>query len=432
MTAGISLVDPVVYYLTAGISLVDPALYSLTDGISLIDPAVSIVPYIPVEDQEVVMEDQEVVIEEQDEVMEDQPQPVQVSEDTSTHYANNYELKDKEDAKKWARSQGLEKMCIIVQNKQVIFNSFQMVCKCSGKYESHWKKDSEYKPKTARKKGVYNTKNTGCPFKLKFKFNDDKKMWYMEKVISGYHNHPIPESLINHPYSARLNPLEKDLVRVLSKRRTRPIDILSGVKVLNPSNSSSLATIYNEREKNRKESWEERLLMQQLLFLFEEAKYSIAYEKNEEKEVEYLFIANPECVQLERCFHQILFMYCTYKTNKYNMPILNFVGKTSTKSTFTVVFCFLKDETKESYMWELKKMKLLYQEGYTPRVLITDKEQALMWAIPRVFLYARHHLCTFHIWNNVQTNCKRFIWPEKKTKIERIKNLPLEIQQEDK
>ncbi|XP_026459391.1 uncharacterized protein LOC113360055 [Papaver somniferum] len=208
------------------------------------------------------MEDQEVVIGEQEVVMEDQPPPVQVSEDTSAHYANNYEWKDKKDAKLWARSQVLKKMCIIVQNKQVTNKSFQMVRECSEKYEIHWKKGSEYKPKTARKKGVYNTKKTGCHFKLKFKFNDDKKVWYMEKVVSGYHNHLIPESLINHPYSARLNPLEKDLVRVLSKRRTRRIDILSGFKVLNPQNSSSLETIYNEREKFRKESWEERVLMQ--------------------------------------------------------------------------------------------------------------------------------------------------------------------------
>ncbi|XP_026436624.1 uncharacterized protein LOC113334626 [Papaver somniferum] len=305
------------------------------------------------------MKNQEVVIE-------DQPPPVQVSEDTSAHYANNFEWKHKKDAKKWAQEQGLKKMCIIVQNKQVTPTSFQMVCECSEKYERHWKKGSEYKPKTTRKRGRYNTKKCGCPFKLKFKFNDDKKVWYMEKVVSGYHTHPIPKSLINHPYSARLNTLEKELVRVLSKRRTRPIDILSGVKVLNPSNSSSLATIYNEREKFRIELWQDRVLMQQLLFLFEEAKYSTAHDTNDEGEVEYLFIANPECVELTRYFHQIIFMDCTYKTNKYNMPILDFIGQTSTKSTSTVTFCFLKDESKESYEWALQKVQLLYQEGYTP------------------------------------------------------------------
>ncbi|XP_026398817.1 uncharacterized protein LOC113294648 [Papaver somniferum] len=364
--------------------------------------------------------------------MEDQPPSVQVSEDTSAHYTNNYACNDKEDAKKWTRSQGLKKMCIIVQNKQVTSTTFQMVCEYSGKCESHWKKGSEHKPKTIRKKGRYNTKKRGCPFKLQFKYNNDKKVWFMVKVASGCHNHPIPESLINHPYSARLNPLEKELVHEFSKIRTRPIDTLSGVKVLNPQNSSSLATIYNEREKFRNDTWQERVLMQQLLFLFEEEKYSTTYDTNEEKEVEYLFIANPECVQLTRCFHQILFMDCTYKTNKYNMPIFKFVGQTSAKSTFTVAFCFLKDETKESYMSALQKVKLLYQEGYTPKVLITDKEQALMWAIPRVFPNTYYHLCKFHLWNNVQTNCKRVIWPAKRTEMERIKKLPLEKQQEEK
>ncbi|XP_026410785.1 uncharacterized protein LOC113306010 [Papaver somniferum] len=60
-------------------------------------------------------------------------------------------------------------------------------------------------------------------------------------------------------------------------------------------------------------------------------------------------------------------MDCTYKTNKFEMPLFNIVGKTSTNAHFSVGFCFLKNELEESYVWALNQVKLLYEEGYTPK-----------------------------------------------------------------
>ena len=42
-------------------------------------------------------------------------------------------------------------------------------------------------------------------------------------------------------------------------------------------------------------------------------------------------------------------MDCTYKTNKYGMPLLDIVGVTSANSTFYAGFVFLRSERQDSY-----------------------------------------------------------------------------------
>lgn len=44
---------------------------------------------------------------------------------------------------------------------------------------------------------------------------------------------------------------------------------------------------------------------------------------------------------------QLIIMDCTNKTNKYNYPLLEIVGVTSTNMTFVVAFAFLDQEKKQ-------------------------------------------------------------------------------------
>ncbi|XP_026443578.1 uncharacterized protein LOC113343661 [Papaver somniferum] len=138
-----------------------------------------------------------------------------LTEDSSHHYLNDLRWKDKEDAKKWARERGKSIMCVIVYNGSTNDRHFQMVCECSGESKSHVKKGTLYEPKTNRKNTTF-TKKTKCPFKLQFKHNkksvkSEEWYWYLEKVVCGRHNHPTPDTLLSHPYAARLNDEENSL-----------------------------------------------------------------------------------------------------------------------------------------------------------------------------------------------------------------------------
>ena len=100
-------------------------------------------------------------------------------------------------------------------------------------------------------------------------------------------------------------------------------------------------------------------------------------------------------------------MDCTYKTNRYRMPLLEIVGVTSTDMTFYVCFAYLQVECKENYAWALGVLRSIIGDGILPDVIVTDRELSLMKAISIVFPGATHLLCKWHINRNVLARCKK-------------------------
>lgn len=92
-------------------------------------------------------------------------------------------------------------------------------------------------------------------------------------------------------------------------------------------------------------------------------------------------------------------MDCTYKTNRYGLPLLNIVSFASTGSTFHIGFAFIKDEKDDSYKVVLNCLTKAYDSlGLEyPHTILTDKEQALMDAIDTVFPNTKGMLCIWHI-----------------------------------
>ncbi|CAG8766679.1 24057_t:CDS:2 [Racocetra persica] len=76
--------------------------------------------------------------------------------------------------------------------------------------------------------------------------------------------------------------------------------------------------------------------------------------------------------------HQISEADCTYKTNKFRMPLLHGVGMTSFNTTFSSCFAFLK-------------------------------KLALMHAIYTVFPESQNFLCIWHIEKNVLSNFRQYL-----------------------
>ena len=95
-------------------------------------------------------------------------------------------------------------------------------------------------------------------------------------------------------------------------------------------------------------------------------------------------------------------MDCTYRTNRYGMPLLNIVGITCTYSTFNAAFCFVKEETKDLYEWALNELQKIVKSP----VRVTDRELALINAIKAIFHGTKILLCTWHINKNILANTK--------------------------
>jgi transposase-like protein len=105
---------------------------------------------------------------------------------------------------------------------------------------------------------------------------------------------------------------------------------------------------------------------------------------------------------------EVLIIDCTYKTNKYGMPLCIIFGVTALNTTFYVAFAFISSEHSDSYMWILERILELYQELNIPNPIFiaTDCEVGLINAISCVFPSAQHALCTWHVNKNVLKNCR--------------------------
>ena len=276
--------------------------------------------------------------------------------------------------------------------------------KGKGKRKGNENEDEKEKPKKNRRTG---TKKCNCPFAIDIKEQADG-LWYVT-VPCGRHNHELGEYLEGHSYMGRLNEDEELIVTQMRRANVHPRHILNTIKQRSEDNRSTIRTIYNAKQKQRMVEAGGRSQMQQVLHILEEKKYLFWHRKDEKTNiVTELFWAHPDSVNLLRCFPLVILMDCTYKTNRYRMPLLEVVGVTSTDMTFSVGFGFLSSESSNSYTWVLDILKVLLEGWPTPKVFVTDRELGLLSAIKGVFPDSSSLLCTWHINNMVMSNCKKY------------------------
>jgi hypothetical protein len=117
--------------------------------------------------------------------------------------------------------------------------------------------------------------------------------------------------------------------------------------------------------------------------------------------------AHPNSIKLFNTFSTVLVLDSTYKTNKYRVPLLEFVGNTSTMKTFSIAFSYMMSERQDNVYWALERCReMLHSKDFYPKVVVTDWDNALINAVEKVFLDATTLLCSYHIGQNVKAKCK--------------------------
>jgi hypothetical protein len=75
---------------------------------------------------------------------------------------------------------------------------------------------------------------------------------------------------------------------------------------------------------------------------------------DQEGNLKALFFCHTDSLKLLKEYHHIILLDCTYKKNKYYMPLLHVSGITVLNKTFSVAFCFMAEETNPFYNWALQ------------------------------------------------------------------------------
>ena len=142
--------------------------------------------------------------------------------------------------------------------------------------------------------------------------------------------------------------------------------------------------------------------MQHLLGKFAEARY-IEWHKNYDNTdvVHDLFWAHLGSIYLLLAFSHVLIMACTYKTNRYHLPLLEIMEVTSTDLTFLIAFSYIDTKREDNYTWALERLNNIMDVDVLPELIVTDRDLDLLNVIERVFLIAKHLLCRWYISRNV-------------------------------
>ncbi|KAH1249409.1 Protein FAR1-RELATED SEQUENCE 5 [Glycine max] len=182
------------------------------------------------------------------------------------------------------------------------------------------------------------------------------------------------------------------------------------LKEHNANSCTTIKKIYNARSAYRSSIRGDDTEMQHLMRLLERDQYIHWHRLKDQDVVRDLFWCHPDAVKLCNACHLVFFIDNTYKTNRYRLPLLDFVGVTPTGMTFSAGFAYLEGERVKNLVWALERFRDLFlRNDRLPVVIVIDRDLALMNAVKVVFPECTNLLCRFHIDKNVKAKCKSLI-----------------------
>nr|XP_051196742.1 protein FAR1-RELATED SEQUENCE 5-like [Lolium perenne] len=115
----------------------------------------------------------------------------------------------------------------------------------------------------------------------------------------------------------------------------------------------------------------------------------------------HLFWCDSQSRQDYADFGDVLAFDSTYKTNRYAMPFIPFVGINNHRQTTVFACAIVSDEKEVTYKWLLETfLKAMYQQK--PKGIITDGDAAMITAVGKVFPGVWYRVCTWHIEKNMK------------------------------
>ncbi|KAH1210660.1 hypothetical protein GmHk_15G044919 [Glycine max] len=119
--------------------------------------------------------------------------------------------------------------------------------------------------------------------------------------------------------------------------------------------------------------------MQHLMKLLEWDQYIHWHKLKDEDVVCDIFWCHPDAMKLAKSCNLVFLIDSTYKTNRYRLPLLDFVGATPTGMTFSTDFAYLEGERLNNVVWALECFQGIFlSRNILPGVIVTDRDLALM------------------------------------------------------
>lgn len=113
-----------------------------------------------------------------------------------------------------------------------------------------------------------------------------------------------------------------------------------------------------------------------------------------------LFWSDSQSRRDYEAFGDVVVFDSTYRTNKYNLPFVPFVGLNQHRGTVIFGCGIISHETGEAYEWMLRTFSAAMAQKH-PISVITDGDLAMQGAIRVIWPGTFHKLCVWHIQQNI-------------------------------
>jgi hypothetical protein len=251
-------------------------------------------------------------------------------------------------------------------------------------------------PEEARKRDSTSRKSS-CPFRASIRLQSGDGRYKFE-VHNPEHNHePIP--VIALPHHRQIVEETRTTIEHMTQAGSMPREIASAIRLADPTVRILAQDIYNERRKQRVERLAGKSPIEAMVIWLENSEWFAEVKQDIDGRVTHIIFAHPKSIALLKRYPEVLLMDCTYKTNRFGLPLLDIIGCTGLNKSFFAAFVFISKEEEGDYIWALERLRLMMR-AYNmadPAVIVTDRELALINAYKRVFPTATGLLCEWHV-----------------------------------
>ncbi|CAG8737728.1 5533_t:CDS:2 [Rhizophagus irregularis] len=224
-----------------------------------------------------------------------------------------------------------------------------------------------------------------CKFYINAYCRKRDNLVYIMK-INGEHNHPLVKNINMVAFHyCKLTPEMHDDVKLFATCGVRTGAIIEVLQVKYPDNSDA-SSMYLELMKQQQEN---------------PTFHVDACFEGQDNHLTRLCWMSPSQLQLWSCFHDVVLLDTTAKTNRYFMILYIVILIDNHNRSRLAATAIVSDEIKETFSWLFSSISKATNR-LIPKLLYTDADPAMVAAASSTWTTIKHHFCLFHIRKNLE------------------------------
>ncbi|KAK6148991.1 hypothetical protein DH2020_016516 [Rehmannia glutinosa] len=244
---------------------------------------------------------------------------------------------------------------------------------------------------------------TGCPAMMRMRLVDSKRWRIVEVTLE--HNHLLEakryksEKKMGSGTKRKLMPNSDPEIQPVRLYRALVIDA-NGEGTFNFNQKQAKTTSGQPNQLNLKKGDTQAMYNYLCRMQLTNPSFFYSMDLNDEGRLRNVFWVDARSRSANVYFGDVILFDNTCLSNKYEIPLVAFVGINHHGQSVLLGCGLLASETIESYIW-LFKAWLTCASGHSPKTVITDRCKILQSAVNEVFPKSHHRFCLSHIMRKV-------------------------------